>query len=142
MNRGWTADICEIYCAALLRGILQMPNIFHERRWKLRRKDGWACVRARACVKQIRNTQRIRSLPAAEHGGASGGEGVLPGCSSLAGPGRHGNAENKGFISSAHLSLSPSHHRDPPGGRELHKRYEVSCLDGSKFRILKEEQQR
>lgn len=49
ISRGWTADIWEIYCGALLRGILQMPNIFHERRWKLRRRDGWACVCACMC---------------------------------------------------------------------------------------------
>lgn len=41
-----------------------------------------ACVRA--CVKQVRNTQHIRGLSTVEHGGTSGGEAALPGCSSLA----------------------------------------------------------
>lgn len=40
MNHGWTADICKIYCALLLRGILRMPNIYHLNRWKLQRRDG------------------------------------------------------------------------------------------------------
>lgn len=40
MNRGWTADICKIYCGLLLRGILRMPNIYHLNRWKLQRRDG------------------------------------------------------------------------------------------------------
>lgn len=40
MSLGWTADICKIYCPSLLRGILQMPNIFHLNRWKLQRIDG------------------------------------------------------------------------------------------------------
>lgn len=36
IKRGWAADIPEIYCALWLRGILQMPNIFHVCGWKLR----------------------------------------------------------------------------------------------------------
>lgn len=40
MSRGWTADICKIYCALLLRGILRMPNIYHLNGWKLQRRDG------------------------------------------------------------------------------------------------------
>lgn len=34
------ADICKIYCPLLLRGILQMPNIFHLKRWKLQSRGG------------------------------------------------------------------------------------------------------
>lgn len=73
-------------------------------------------VGVRTCVKQIRNTQRIRSLRSVGHGGASGGEGVLPGCSSLAvlvpslGLDSVESLKTKSVISSAHLSLSPSHH--------------------------------
>lgn len=61
IKRGWAADIPEIYCALWLRGILQMPNIFHVCGWKLRSRD----ARGRACVCKAQQKYTAHQKPGA-----------------------------------------------------------------------------
>lgn len=102
---------------------------------KERRMGVHVCVCA--CVEQIRKRRRIRSLRGAEHGGAME-ETAACRLQQPRWAGRRGNAQNKGFLSSAHLSSSPSlAHvapplQGPPGGRS----FANTVKSGSNFRFL------
>lgn len=84
------------------------------------------CVRA--CVKQIRRRRRIRSLHVTEHGGAME-ETAACRLQQPRWAGRRGNAQNKGFLSSAHLSssLSLAHVAPPLQGPSWWKKLRKHC---------------